>query len=258
LTVRFFFRGLLRDDGKPVEGHVEAADTDSAYNVLSANGIVTESLRDDPKPLNVSPTVPAIPQFADALESALDSSSCQVPFDDLTERYRGKKVWVIDRDKIRQRVAQVVDTTLASSEANSESGQTARERVADAISGLFHDNRNIASEHTAESVAKMQAMMKAASGANGLATMNDKSLADQIGRLTGVVEQAEGLIAAMSAALRNIETGAVPRRQVVMPSVPSVLGGEQKEVLREIFMSNLELRRGGSDGSGDPGLKKAG
>jgi hypothetical protein len=49
-------------------------------------------------------------QFDNALEGALDGASSQIDFDALTERYRGKKVWVIDRDKIRRNVARVVDT----------------------------------------------------------------------------------------------------------------------------------------------------
>jgi len=224
--VRFFFRGMLRDTGKPVEGHVEAADTESAYQVLSENGIVTESLRDDPKPLDLSTEASPISEFADALESALDSSSSQVPFDALTERYGGKKVWVIDRHKIRERIAQVVDTTLAASEANSESGTTARQRVANAISGLFHDQRNIASQRNAESIAGMQA----AGGGD---------LAQQIGRLTGVVEQAERLIAAMKDALANAESGGPRRRISIAPS----LSAEQNSVLHEILQSNLDLRR---------------
>jgi hypothetical protein len=228
--VRFFFRGLLRDSGKPVEGHVEAADTEAAYQALSNNGIVTETLRDDPRPLNVSPNASPIAEFADALESALDSSSSQVPFDDLTERYRGKKVWVIDRDKIRYRVAQVVDSALAASEANSESGTTARQRVANAISGLFHDTRNIASQHNADNIGAMR--------------QTGGDLARQIGRLNGVVEQAEGLIEAMMAALQRVQSGIGPRR-IVLPGQST--SPEQDGVLREIFQSNLELRRAIAD-----------
>jgi hypothetical protein len=238
--VRFLFRGLYRDSGQPVEGHVEALGTDAAYDVLSENGIVTESLREDPRSLNVSSSVDPISEFENALESALDSSSSQIPFDALSERYRGKKVWVIDREKIRQRVAQVVDTTLAASEANSESGSAARERVANAISGLFHDNRNIASQRSADSVAGMNV-----AGATATATpQNPDALAEQIGRLNGVVEQAERMIAAMSAALRNAASGGGPRRHALAPvrTGPSV-NLEQSSALHEIFQSNLELRR---------------
>ena len=238
--MRFRFGGMYRESGKPVEGHVEAPDTEAAYQILSDNGIVTETLLDDPGPMGISPT--AVPEFADALESALDSSSSQVPFDDLTVKYSGKKVWVIDRDKIRRRVAQVVDSTLAASEAHPEGGGSIREQVASAIGELFQDTSNIASQHNAQTIAAMRAILAAAGkGADGIGAMTNANLADQIGRLTGVVEQAEGLIAAMQSALRNMETGGVPRRRSVVPS--SSLGPEQNEVLREIFQSNLELRR---------------
>src|SRR5450432_303861 len=111
--VRFRFNGFHRETGKPVAGFVEASDTEAAYQVLSDRAVVTETLREEPKP-SASPTeTTPVAQFADALENALESSSSQVPFDDLTKRYRGKKVWVVDREKIRQRVAEVVDTTLA-------------------------------------------------------------------------------------------------------------------------------------------------
>jgi hypothetical protein len=242
--VRFRFRGCDRETGKPVDGHVEAPDKEAAYQVLSDHGIVTETLRVDPGSLNVSPDTSAISQFTEALESALEMSSSQVAFDDLTKRYRGKKVWVVNREKIRQQVAQVVDSTLAASEANPDGGITARERVAQAISGLFDDTRNIASEHNAESLAKMRAKVSAADGAGaaGIAAMTDAGLAEQIGRLSGVVEQAEGLIAAMQAALRNVESGGEPRRRRVgTDAAPTV--GDQSGVLREIFQSNLDLRR---------------
>jgi hypothetical protein len=229
--VRFHFRGFYRETGQPTHGHVEAPAEEVAYQVLSDHGIVTESLLTDPG-------------IDDALDSALNASSSQVAFDALAKRYRGKKVWVIDREKIRQHVAQVVDSTLAASDENLESGATARERVADAIKGLFHDKQNIASQHDPQTAAMMRALVAAAQGAgtaSGGAAMSNAELAEQVGRLTGVVQQAEGLIAAMSSALRNLETGAAPRRHVTA-TVRSA-GSEQDGVLREIFQSNLDLRR---------------
>ena len=228
--MRFHFRGFYRETGQPTQGHVEAPETESAYQVLSDHGIVTESLLSDPG-------------IDDALDSALNASSSQVAFDALAERYRGKKVWVIDREKIRQHVAQVVDSTLAASEASQESGTTARERVADAINDLFHDPQNVASQHDPQAVAMMRAIVAAARAAGGSSggTVSNAELAEQIGRLTGVVQQAEGLIAAMSTALRDFESGAVPRRRPTTTSTSA--GPAQNEVLREIFQSNLDLRR---------------
>jgi hypothetical protein len=243
--VRFLFRGLVRETGKPVEGHVEAVSSEAAYTILGENGIVTEALRHDPKPLNMTPDELPIPQFADALESALDSSSQQVAFDDLAERYSGKKVWVIDRNKIRSRVAQVVDSALAASEANAEVGSTARLRVANAIRGLFEDTRNIATEHNAASIAGMrvpgvQAATTAENAANSLAAMSSDVLEQQIGRLSDVVRDAERLVSLMAGALRNMGSATSARRQTAAPArSPS---GEQNEVLLEIFKSNLDLR----------------
>ena len=255
---RFLFRGLDRESGKPVEGRVEACDTEAAYQVLSDHGIVTDSLRDDTRSLAVSPATSAISQFADALERALDSSSSQIAFDDLSERYRGKKIWVVDREKIRRRVAQVVDSTLAASDANLESGMTARQRVANVISGLFGDTRNIASEHNAEIIAKLSSMVGAATvpGAGGNPAKTDADLAQQIGRLSAVVEQAEGLIAAMSAALHAVESGGGPRRRVAV-TAPSP-AGEQNQVLREIFQSNLDLRRAIRSAAQGPAVEASG
>ena len=120
--MRYLFRGLIRETGRIVEGHVEGSTPEEGFNILADNGIVTESLTPDPKPLNLSRELPTSPEFADALESAFDSSSSQINFDDLADRYKGKKVWVIDRDKIKRRVCQVVDQTLAQSLAQGEDG----------------------------------------------------------------------------------------------------------------------------------------
>jgi hypothetical protein len=255
--VRFHFRGFRRETGEPVHGGVEAPETEAAFQVLSDHGIVTEMLQPEPEP-----TAAAAARIEDALDSALDASSSQVAFDALAERYRGKKVWVIDREKIRQHVAQVVDSTLAASEAGLESGATTRERVADAIKGLFHDPQNVASQLDPQSVAMMRAIVAAAAGAaqgaGGAAGsgMSNAELAAQIGRLTGVVQQAEGLIAAMSSALRNLESGAaVPRRRLITDSAPP--DRSQNEVLREIFQSNLDLRRSAKKASSPPDTKAA-
>ena len=85
--------------------------------------------------------------------------------------------------------------------------------------------------------------------------MSNAELAEQIGRLTGVVQQAEGLIAAMSSALRNLESGAVPRRRLVSSSASADRG--QNEVLREIFQSNLDLRRSMNQTTQQPPETKA-
>jgi len=263
--VRYLFRGLIRETGRPVEGHVEAMAEEDAYDALAQNGVVTESLVSDPKPLSLSEELPKSPEFADALESAFDSSSSQVDFDKLAERYHGKKVWVIDRDKIRRRAAQVVDAALALGAQHGEENGQIRERVASAIQGLFSDNRNIASERNADSIAGMRftdAMggtpassggtvnFGAPSGPPQMASAGSPSLEAQIARMANLVRQAEATLAAVSAAARRGGGGGGggTRR--------STFGGagrgeQQNTVLLEIFKSNLKLVRGMEPGAAE-------
>jgi hypothetical protein len=214
--VRYRFRGLIRANGKPVEGHVEAPDTDEAINVLSENGIVTESLREEPKALDLSQEPHKDPDLVKAIESALDISSTQVPFDALAEKFKGKSVWVVDRDKIRRKVAQVVDSALSQAMDNSDTSVEARARVAEAIDGLFKDNRNLTSQVSSTTM----------------------QLEQQIARLGSFIVKAEGVLAAMSMAIRSGIVEGHPRR-VAVPSAPRE---GRNEVLLEIFKSNLELR----------------
>jgi hypothetical protein len=269
--VRYLFRGIIRDTGSPVEGHVEAATEEDGYGTLSENGVVTESLIPDPKPLNLNEELPASPEFADALESAFDSSSSQVDFDALSERYHGKKVWVIDRDKIRRRVAQVVDAALALSAQHGEGAGKARERVASAIQGLFNDTRNLATERNADSIAGMRFNAGAGAASDSVAGLRFTSspqpprppgapgngggagypipptghpgLEHQIGRLASLVKQAEATLAAVAAAARRGGGGGDGggRRRSIVAAGRSE---EQNSVLLEIFKSNLALVRG--------------
>src|SRR5437899_467454 len=148
LLVRYRFKGIVRASGQTVEGHAHGETPDDALAALSEHGIVTESLREDPEPLNMSTQSQPL---SSAIDSALDTASQQVPFDEVAKRYTGKNVWVLDRDKIRKRVAQVVDQALRDSLG--DSGQFGalnvsdlRKQVADAIGGLFKDNRNLTSQ----------------------------------------------------------------------------------------------------------------
>ena len=89
--------------------------------------------------------MPGAPEVHGAIDSALNSSSSQIEFDALTQRFRGKKVWVIDRDKIKRNVASVVDQAISKSLENAEDAADTRKSVAEAIEKLFKDNRNITS-----------------------------------------------------------------------------------------------------------------
>lgn len=221
--MRYLFRGLIRDTGQPVEGHVEAATEEAAYTALSENNIITEALRIDPKSLDLSPMPAKSPEINDAIESALDISSKQVAFDDLADRYKGKMVWVIDRDKIRNRVAQVVDQALAISAEKAETSAQTRERVVMAIKGMFNDNKNIASQTPASSVAMDQ----------------------QLNKLGTVVKQMEGLLAAMAVAVRQGGGGSsVPRRMALEGHGRD---NPQYGVLLEIFKYNMNLMQSLTD-----------
>jgi hypothetical protein len=269
---------MIRTNGRVVEGHVEAPTPEEAYGALSDNGIVTESLRPDPRP-EAAPPEPEEAAgeggFRQAIDSALDSASMQVAFDSLTEQYRGKKVWVLDRDKIRKRVAQVVDQVLAEAQRKAETDQKTRELVQEAIKGMFADNRNIASERTAESIAAERAAQAAQAAERAAQAAADKvaaaaaaqitaaaaampklppppqgkqlppseALEQQIQRLSGVVLSAEKALASIISAAARVGRGGGgggPRRGGV-----SLGGGEkQNEVLLEIFKTNLALQRG--------------
>jgi hypothetical protein len=146
-----------------------------------------------------------------------------VSVDAIAQRFKGKSVWVIDREKIRQRVAQVVDQAIGQSMIGGEGPSGARERVGAAINDLFRDSRNLTSQ----------------------ATANNTALERQIARLGNVIRQAENLVASMTMAIGRIGTlprgdgGITPRRY----NVHAAPQKEQNEVLAEIFKANLDLVR---------------
>lgn len=203
-----------------MEGHAHGDTEEQAYAALAEHGIVTESLIPDAEPLNLNPTAQPL---ASAIDSALDTAAAQVPFDQLTDRYKGKNVWVLDRDKIRNRVAQIVDSALANAQRTTGTDVSdIRASVASAIDGLFKDNRNLTSQvtHTADQMDR------------------------QLQRMDAFIRKAEGLLAQMTVAISRIGTGAAagtgihPRRY----QSGSELQSEQNEVLLEIFKENLRLR----------------
>jgi len=264
----------MRDTGMPVEGHIEAVDVDIAYDMLSGHGVVASSVVPDPKPLNIHEELPDAPELADALESALDSSSSQVNFDDLMEHHRGKKVWVIDRDKIRRRVAQVVDTAFHLSSNAGESHEQTQARIRTALHGLFSDNRNLASERNASSVMGMKYNDPAMGGGGAAAAPRRQAAANsmtlhpiagapqavapadvsagpampasdaleaQLSRLANVVSQAEGVLASIRAAARGIGSGGGGGGTARNRKPKSAMTNEKNDVLLTIYKSNVEL-----------------
>lgn len=234
--MRYRFRGLVRETGKPVEGHVEAEWHEQALNLLSENGIVTESLREEPKPLNLSNQLENQDQFTSAIDSAVDTSSTQVSFDALADKFKGKSVWVIDRDKIRKRVSQVVDQAITASMQNADTGTETRDRVADAIEKLFQNNENLTSR-----IGQMQQPAPPPPPpAQSLAPRPASDpLERQLTRLANFITKAENLLVSMQTTLRNVSVGGggyAPRR-----ARGTVDKDEQNSVLAEIFKSNVAL-----------------
>jgi hypothetical protein len=223
LHVRYRFKGIVRASGQTVEGHAHGDTPDNALAALSEHGIVTESLREDPEPLNMNA---AAEPLSSAIDSALDTAASQVPFDEVAKRYTGKNVWVLDRDKIRKRVAQVVDQAIRDSLGDSGSFGSLnvsdlRKQVADAIGGLFKDNRNLTSQVSNTSV----------------------HLDHQVKRIETLVHRAESVLAQMTVAISRMGSmggggGGAPRRMVVDKGPRN----EQNAVLLEIFKENLRLR----------------
>jgi hypothetical protein len=131
---------------------------------------------------------------------------------------------------------------------------------------MFSDNRNLATERNAESIAgirfngggaapppppvppRMQNYMPNG-GANGgsMSMAGHPGLENQIGRLTNLVKQAEAALAAVSAAARRGGGGGGGggRRSVAKGGKSE----EQNSVLLEIFKSNLNLVRSMQDPS---------
>ncbi len=217
-TVRYRFKGLVRSTGQPVEGHANGETEETAYAALSEHGIVTESLTPDPEPLNLNR---ANQPLASAIDSALDTAAAQVPFDQLTERFKGKNVWVLDRDKIRSRVAQVVDQALAQAQQTTGTDVSAiRSSVADAIDGLFRDNKNLTSQ----------------------VSNNAIQMDRQIQRMEAFTHKAESLLAQMTVAISRMGTGGGGFGPQRYQGGSGVIPQEQNQVLVEIFKENLRLR----------------
>lgn len=209
----------MRDTGKPVEGHVDAPTAEEAFNLMSGNGIVCESLREDPRRANYETDPAASPQDAEVasqIDSALDISSTQVNVDDLWKRYRGQRVRVIDRDKIRNNVLAVMTKAIQQS-GGGNSNQTLQ-RVEEALTKMFGDNKNLTSELSPQQTA----------------------FEDQITRLNTVVLRLEKQLAQLTMAIRRGGYGGGAPTGKLMKQVRDP---KNDKILLEIFESNLEMQR---------------
>lgn len=276
--MRYLFRGLIRETGKTVEGAVEADTPEDALNALSANGIVTEDLTPAPMPVSSltasaraayvprtagSAGAPPVPpgseaaaggyvpaeniahpglNSADPVERAFAAASQSVSFDAVAQRYRGKSVWVIDRDRIRRQVATIVDQTLKQAEEKHSDGEQVRESVAAALKEMFKDNRNIASQQTPEQAQQARSAQPQGQAVSGVVGSSPQ-LDAQIERLESFLSRAEMVLTQLQVAAKRVAAGGgggfAPRR---MSHIPKPRGEEQNSVLLEIFKSNVKLR----------------
>jgi len=215
--VRYRFAGLRRDSGQPVMGHVEAETEDRAYEILGDNNIVVEGLAPDPERTDDSRQ----PGLASAIDHALEASSHSIPFDSLQGKFAGKRVWVIDRDKIKTRVLQTVDEVIRQGRTHTDDDATTRIRLTEALERLFGDNRNLTSPVSA----------------------SQEALEVQLNRLADVVRQLEHAAGAMQTASRWAGGGYGGGRSFGGAHLQRPSSPENDEVLREIFQTNLDLHR---------------
>lgn len=210
-------------------------------------------------------------QSNDPVERAFAAASQAVSFDAVAQRYKGKSVWVIDRDRIRRQVASVVDQALkqAEQEKKNYDGDQVRESVASALKEMFKDNRNIASQQTPEQARAAQAQQNgAAGGAGGGQVVSSPRLEAQIDRMEAFLAKAETVLTQLQVAAKRVGTGGgaagfAPRR---MSHIPKPGNEEQNSVLLEIFKSNVKLREnlakskeaGGVELASDPDSEAAG
>ena len=208
----------MRETGKPVEGHVDAPTAEEAFKLMSGNGIVCESLREDPRmgegDLSAAPGEHS--DVANAIESAFDISSTQVSVDDIWKRYRGQRVRVIDRDKIRNNVMSLMTKTIQQSGGGNTDQTLAR--VEQALTKMFGDNKNLTSE----------------------VEPTQTALEDQITRLNGVVLRLEKQLAQLTMAIRRGGYGGGAPTGKLMKQVRDP---KNDKVLLEIFETNLDLQR---------------
>lgn len=212
----------MRDTGKPVEGHVDAPNAEEAFTLMSGNDIVCQSLREDPRRVggDAMPDGPvAGGDVASQIDSALDVASTDVNVDDLWKRYRGQRVRVIDRDKIRNNVLSVMTKAIQQT-GGGDNNQTLA-RVEEALTKMFGDNKNLTSE-----VAPTQT-----------------ALEDQITRLNGVVLRLEKQLAQLTMAIRRGGYGGGGGGAMTGRLMKQVKDPKNDKVLLEIFETNLDLQR---------------
>ncbi|MHC4218053.1 MAG: hypothetical protein ACYSU7_06305 [Planctomycetota bacterium] len=158
------------------------------------------------------------PRFAEALERALEDAGFCVSLDPVTGRYQGKSVGLLDQDRIRQRVMELVNDAAADTLHDDENRPHARHYIAQLLEKLLLNRRNLDSERSPRSAA----------------------LEAQVNHITQALVRIERQMGSMSSEVRRAGRGQPGR---TAPG-PTARDKTHDEVLLEVFESNLELMRG--------------
>lgn len=176
------------------------------------------------------------PQIAQQIEDALREGSKQIRFDSIEKRFRGKRVWVLDREKMQAGVMRVVDQAIFKSQQEAEGALKTRQRVATAITNLFGNKRNLTSPVDPGQVPGQPATTSATEP-----KADHHSLEQQIARLASLINRAERVFAVTSSS--GGPAGLSPGRRL-HHNVLARRDPRQDKVLIKIFEDNLDLIRG--------------
>jgi hypothetical protein len=226
--VRYLFRGTRRQTGEPVEGRVTAPTQDAALDVLHDGGIVADALDTDPATEGDAAGEITEPRFARALERALDDAGFRVNFDLVTGRYQGKSVSLLDQDKIRKRVMELVADTAVDDLPDDKSRPEARRHITQLLEELLESRLSLGAEGSARS----------------------PELEAQVCQISEALGRLERAMASMSLAVRR--GGHAPPRH--SESGQGARDKRHDEVLIEVFENNLELRKGLKEPASLPAL----
>ncbi len=177
------------------------------------------------------------PEIAQQIEDALRQGSKQIRFDAIEKRFRGKRVWVLDREKMQAGVMRVVDQAIYKSQQEAEGVLKTRQRVATAIAKLFGNKRNLTSPVDPHQIPTPPiAHTQAADPSDG-----PHALDQQIARLSNLINRAERVLdSALSSTGHGRSFGTQQtRRSAFVDRRP-----QHDEVLIRVFNENLDLIRG--------------
>lgn len=168
------------------------------------------------------------PEIAQQIEDVMRQGSRQIQFDTIEKRFRGKRVWVLDREKMQAGVMRVVDQAIYKSQQEAEGNLKTRQRVAAAITNLFNNRRNLTSPIDPSATASQPAAQPRPA---------NNALEDQIARLAILVNRAERVLA------MGGSTGGVgsTHRRFASPLGSAPIQPTQEKVLMKILEDNLKL-----------------